>query len=174
MNPLKITIKFLAFTFFCLILGQGQVLATEGCFQKHVVDAIVINKDRKVKYKNQFDNRTLRRASKNISTRLLTLEYVLIPIAKALDWAAKPYQNLGSDLMCGEFVDMSEIGEFRGKIEGGELENPLNEDYVLDSSSFERKILALIYKNKYDELFTKSDEYVELSLIHISEPTRPY
>ena len=70
-------------------------------FQQHLKDAIEINKQRALYYKEQTNGRSV-----TISRALIVLEYLALPIAIYFEKQAKPFNQQGIMLVKHDFVPM--------------------------------------------------------------------
>lgn len=72
--------------------------------ERHLLDAIAINTERRAIYADISGGKSIA-----ISDRLLASERLTLPIARAFDRRARPYQAAGIGVMCDEFVSMANV-----------------------------------------------------------------
>ncbi len=84
----------------------------ENCFQLHLEEAIALNEKRKPLYSWLTQGR-----SDAISDKLIESEKLSLVFARAVDDAARPYQQAGVAVACDEFVSMADVPVFRERYE---------------------------------------------------------
>lgn len=105
--------KVVLIPFFAILLSLStRANASEGCYRKHLVDAIAINKARKPLYSSLTNGK-----SKRVSNNMITMETVLLPIARIQDRLAGKYQRNGLPIFCEDLIDMEETPDFQGQQE---------------------------------------------------------
>ncbi len=82
--------------------------ANANCYYEHLDDAIKINQQRKVMYRELSDSRSL-----SISNLLILGESLSKLVARYFDYKARPYRREGIPLFCDDFVSMELIPDFR-------------------------------------------------------------
>lgn len=125
--------------FFILILCFGNtIFASEGCFHKHLKEAIIINKQRMPIYAELTEGE-----SRKVSRRLISIEKAMLFFTNFIfnfDRLEKPYREKGMQITCEAFVDMSLTPQFEPKFLSG---TPQKDSFIdLDS----RKIKSTVRK----------------------------
>jgi hypothetical protein len=86
-------------------------------FYAHLADAIALNKSRRATYAQLTDG-----CSKSLSSRLINLERITLPIALYFDWRARKFNRAGIPIIIDDFISMekvlppSEAPRFRGQM----------------------------------------------------------
>ncbi|MCB9091843.1 MAG: hypothetical protein H6621_03060 [Halobacteriovoraceae bacterium] len=140
-----------------IVLSSSLAISSEtahNCFRKHILDAIELNKQRKPLYEAISDGE-----SKKISNKLISMEYLLIPISLYFDLSALRLQNKGVPLMCDEFIDMSETPPFTALDE-----IPKTQYNNLPTLSIEEKISQYreaMDQNSFTKISKLSEKYLK-------------
>lgn len=85
--------------------------APPGCFETHLIDAIALNQERTPHYAAASGGR-----SQAISSRLISSERTLLPVARRFDASAAAWQRAGIGVMCDEFVPMDRAPSFVDRV----------------------------------------------------------
>ncbi len=88
--------------------GGPDAAPPEDCFALHLEEAIALNEKRKPLYSWLTQGR-----SEAISDKLIESEKVSLVFARAVDDAARPYQQAGVAVACDEFVSMADVPVFQ-------------------------------------------------------------
>jgi len=82
-----------------------------GCFEAHLLDAIALNQERAPRYAAASGGR-----SQAISSRLISSERTLLPVARRFDASAAAWQQAGVGVMCDEFVPIDRAPTFAAPV----------------------------------------------------------
>lgn len=116
------------------------MMGEKGSFEKHLLQAIQINKTRLPLYAALTDNQSIR-----ISNQLIFWEIIALPLAKITDWCARKYQSAGIPIVKEDIVSMDFTPEF--KVCSSVPPLPLAQFVCQNGNSIKRRIYKA-YKEK--------------------------
>lgn len=130
------------------------VSSAKACLTAHIQDAIQLNKKRAVVY-SQLTNGQ----SEAVSKRLIRMETWLMFAVPFADGWAMPYQKAGVNILCDDFIDMSETPAFKAM-------NPNGKDNIanfkaVDVQPIIQDLDYLLDNNFYSHLAKYADEQIQ-------------
>ncbi len=102
-------ISRLKLTLILISIITSQV-ATASCFREHVKEGRALNHERKDLYAEWAQGHDLKSRAKLVSNALMSLETVMLPMARIYDYKARKHEATG--LFCDDFIPIADTPEF--------------------------------------------------------------